>query len=88
MLQAMSEIVQVALGDRSYDVSIGAFSADAIADKLAAALDPKTTGVAVLIDAQVAERSARGARAGRGAGRRGCPASSGWSCGRARRART
>src|SRR4051794_41423988 len=55
----MSEIVQVALGDRSYDVSIGAFSPDAIADKLAAALDPKTTGVAVLIDAQVAERSPR-----------------------------
>ena len=55
----MSEIVRVALGDRSYDVSIGAFSPEAIADKLAAALDPKTTGVAVLIDAQVAERSAR-----------------------------
>ena len=55
----MSETVHVALGDRSYDVSIGAFSPDAIADKVAAALDPKTTGVAVLIDAQVAERSAR-----------------------------
>ena len=35
------------------------FRPDAIADKVAAALDPKTTGVAVLIDAQVAERSAR-----------------------------
>src|SRR3954469_15530667 len=55
----MSEVVRVELGDRSYDVAIGAFSADAIADKLAAARDPKTTGVAVLIDAQVAERSAR-----------------------------
>ena len=55
----MSEIVHVALGARSYDVSIGASTPDAIADTLAAALDPKTTGVAVLIDAQVAERSAR-----------------------------
>jgi len=51
--------VRVELGDRSYDVSIGAFSPEAIADKVAAALDPKTTGVAVLIDTQVAERSAR-----------------------------
>ena len=51
--------VRVELGARSYDVSIGAFSPDEIADKVAAALDPKTTGVAVLIDAQVAERSAR-----------------------------
>src|SRR3954452_8006533 len=56
----MSEVVRVELGDRSYDVAIGAFSPDAIAEKLAAALDPKTTGVAVLIDAQVAERSPRG----------------------------
>ena len=31
----------------------------AIADTMAAALDPKTTGVAVLVDANVAERSAR-----------------------------
>ena len=57
--EAMSEIVRVELGDRSYDVSIGAFAPAAIAETLAAALDPKTTGVAVLIDAQVAERSAR-----------------------------
>jgi 3-dehydroquinate synthase len=53
------ESVRVELGARSYDVSIGAFSPDAVADTLAAALDPKTTGVAVLIDAQVAERSPR-----------------------------
>jgi 3-dehydroquinate synthase len=52
-------IVRVELGDRSYDVSIGAFTPDDIADTLASALDPKTTGVAVLIDSQVAERSAR-----------------------------
>src|SRR6185295_9773265 len=55
----MSETVYVALGDRSYDVSIGDFSPAHVADKVTAALDPKTTGVAVLIDAQVAERSAR-----------------------------
>ena len=55
----MSETVPVALGARSYDVSIGAFSPDAIADKLAASLDPKTTGVAVLVDANVAEKSPR-----------------------------
>jgi len=52
-------VVNVDLGARSYDVSIGAFSPDDVADRLAAALDPKTTGVAVMIDASVAERSAR-----------------------------
>jgi 3-dehydroquinate synthase len=55
----MSEIVHVALGARSYDVSIGASTPDGIAERLAAALDPKTTGVAVLVDANVAEKSAR-----------------------------
>ena len=55
----MSETVHVALGARSYDVGIGGFTADAIADKIAAALDPNTTGVAVLVDANVAEKSAR-----------------------------
>jgi 3-dehydroquinate synthase len=55
----VSEIVHVPLGARSYDVGIGAFSPDAVADAVAAALDPKTTGVAVLIDGNVAERSAR-----------------------------
>jgi 3-dehydroquinate synthase len=55
----MSETVQVALGARSYDVTIGAFTADAIADKIAAALDSQTTGVAVLVDANVAEKSGR-----------------------------
>ena len=55
----MSEIVPVALGARSYDVTIGALTPDAIAGTIAAALDPKTTGVAVLIDANVAEKSAR-----------------------------
>ena len=56
----MSETVPVELGDRSYDVSIGAFSPEAIADKVAAALDPKTTGVAVLIDAPGRGALARG----------------------------
>jgi 3-dehydroquinate synthase len=51
--------VNVDLGSRGYDVSIGAFSPQAVADKVAAALDPKTTGVAVLIDGQVAARSPR-----------------------------
>jgi 3-dehydroquinate synthase len=55
----MSEVIHVPLGARSYDVSIGAFSPEAVANKLAAALDPNTTGVAVLVDAQVAERSPR-----------------------------
>jgi 3-dehydroquinate synthetase len=55
----MSESVHVALDARSYDVSIGAFTADAIADKIAAALDPQTTGVAVLVDGNVAEKSGR-----------------------------
>jgi 3-dehydroquinate synthase len=55
----MSEIVPVALGARSYDVTIAALTPDAIAGTIAAALDPKTTGVAVLIDANVAEKSAR-----------------------------
>jgi len=55
----MSEKVHVALGARSYDVSIGAFTPDAIAETIASALDPKTTGVAVLVDEQVAEKSAR-----------------------------
>ena len=55
----MTDAVHVELGARSYDVSIGAFSPDEIADKIAAALDPKTTGVGILIDGQVAERSSR-----------------------------
>ena len=57
--QELRDSVRVELGARGYDVSIGAFTPHAVADTLAAALDPKTTGVAVLIDAQVAERSAR-----------------------------
>ena len=55
----MSDSVHVDLGARSYDVSIGAFPPDAVADRIAAALGPNLTGVAVLIDAHVAERSAR-----------------------------
>ncbi len=55
----MSETVRVELGARSYDVRVGTFSADALADSLAAAFDPAPTGVAVLIDADLAERSPR-----------------------------
>jgi len=57
--EVMLGVVPVELGVRSYDVSIGDFTADAIADRIAAALDPDTTGVAVLVDANVAEKSAR-----------------------------
>jgi 3-dehydroquinate synthase len=57
--EAMDGGVRVELGARSYEVSIGRLSPDAIAEKIAAALDPKTTGVAVLIDANVAAVSAR-----------------------------
>jgi len=57
--EVMLGTIHVELGARSYDVGIGAYSSDQVAAKIAAALDPKTTGVAVLIDAQVAERSAR-----------------------------
>ena len=55
----MSDTVRVELGARSYDVRVGTFSADATADILAAAFDPAPTGVAVLVDADVAERSPR-----------------------------
>ena len=84
----MSETVHVALGARSYDVGIGGFTPDAIADKIAAALDPNTTGVAVLVDANVAEKLGARARAGRRARPSGCRASSAWTCARARPART
>jgi 3-dehydroquinate synthase len=43
--------VRVELGARSYDVRIGNFSAEEVAASIAAALDPATTGVAVLVDA-------------------------------------
>jgi 3-dehydroquinate synthase len=49
--------VPVHLGERSYEVRIGAFSPDDIVDAIAGALDPATTGVAVLVDAGLAARS-------------------------------
>jgi 3-dehydroquinate synthase len=55
----MTTTIHVPLGDRSYDVAIGAFSPGDVAARLAAALDAKTTGVAVLVDATVVERSPR-----------------------------
>ena len=50
--------VPVPLEERSYEVKIGVFAADQVADILAAALG-KTTGVAVLCDAQVGAVSPR-----------------------------
>jgi len=55
----MTTTIHVPLGDRSYDVAIGALSPDDVASRLAAAFDAKTTGVAVLADATVVERSPR-----------------------------
>ena len=55
--------VGVELGERRYDVRIGTFDdplgADAAADILVAALGPATTGVAVLVDGDLAKRSPR-----------------------------
>ena len=85
---AMSDTVRVALGDRSYDVSIGAFTPDGVAETVAAALDPKTTGVAVLVDASVAERSPRARDAGRGAGGAAAARRAAGAARAARRART
>jgi len=53
----MNVSVPVDLGSRSYEVRIGAFSADDIADGIATALDPGTTGIAVLVDAGLGARS-------------------------------
>lgn len=46
------------LGDRSYDVHIAHFSADEVADKIAAAVG-KPSGVAILVDEHVAQVSPR-----------------------------
>ena len=53
----MSDTVRVELG-AYYDVVSG-LHADGVAGRVAAALDPETTGVAVMVDASVAERSPR-----------------------------
>jgi 3-dehydroquinate synthase len=55
----MSTAVRVELGARAYDVGIGAYTPAEVAQVIAAALDPKTTGVAVLVDGDVAKRSPR-----------------------------
>ncbi len=47
-------IVPVPLGERRYEVRVGAFAPDEAAAALAAALGSKTTGVAVLVDGRVA----------------------------------
>lgn len=54
----MSITIPVPLGDRRYEVRIGSFAPDEIAGALAAAIG-KSTGIAVLIDARVAELSPR-----------------------------
>jgi 3-dehydroquinate synthase len=55
----VSAVVHLALGARSYDVRIGAFSAEEVAATIAAALDPATTGVAVLVDGGLSAISPR-----------------------------
>jgi 3-dehydroquinate synthase len=55
-----SDSVGVELGARRYDVRIGAFEPEAVADMLATALEPATlTGLAVLVDRDVGVRSPR-----------------------------
>jgi 3-dehydroquinate synthase len=55
----MSDTVRVELGARAYDVRIGTFSPAAVAETIAAALDPATTGVAVMVDEALGARSPR-----------------------------
>jgi 3-dehydroquinate synthase len=50
----MSVTVPVELGTRRYDVRIGDFAPEAVADTLADAFGPGTTGVALLVDGGVA----------------------------------
>lgn len=54
----MAVTIPVPLGPHAYDVRVGALTAAATADLLAAAL-PKCTGVAVLVDGRVAAASPR-----------------------------
>ena len=54
----MSQTVPVPLGERAYKVSIGDFAPEAVAEILAAALGT-TTGVAVLVDGNLASMSPR-----------------------------
>jgi 3-dehydroquinate synthase len=51
--------VGVELGARRYDVRIGAIEAEAAAEALVTALGPSTTGIAVLVDGDLAKRSPR-----------------------------
>jgi 3-dehydroquinate synthase len=55
----MSDTVRVELGARAYDVRIGTFTATGVAETIAAALDPATTGVAVMVDEALGARSPR-----------------------------
>ncbi len=50
----MSLTIPVELGARRYEVSVGTFAPEAVADTLAEAFGPSTTGVALLVDGAVA----------------------------------
>lgn len=50
----MTITIPVELGARRYEVRVGAFAPEAVADTLAQAFGPSTTGVALLVDSSVA----------------------------------
>lgn len=55
----MNVVVPVELGPRRYQVQIGSFAPEAVAEILAAAFGPDVTGVALLIDGGLATRAPR-----------------------------
>jgi 3-dehydroquinate synthase len=55
----MSVVVPVELGARRYEVQIGTFTPEAVAEILAVALGPAVTGVALLVDGGLAARAPR-----------------------------
>lgn len=55
----MSVVVPVELGARRYQVQIGTFAPEAVAEILATALGPAVTGVALLVDAGLAASAPR-----------------------------
>jgi 3-dehydroquinate synthase len=57
-MTATNTTVGVELGERRYDVHIGTFTSEQIAERLTAALGP-VTGVAVLVDGDLGRRSPR-----------------------------
>ena len=79
--------VPVPIGERSYEVRIGVVPPEEAAAAIAGALG-RPTGVAVLMDGQLAAVSPRAARAGGGAGGAAAAACSASICRRASRPRT